>query len=144
MIDPAKLPPGVLRAIHRQPALTQPGVTASEKAVATRFSTKPTNDTTPSPDRAGTHPELERAAGHAALGQDQGQEGPAGRVHLRIVSVRKRLLDPDNLSPKWLIDCLRYCGAINGDEPDKISLETTQRKAGKGEEEHTIIEITTP
>ena len=41
-----------------------------------------------------------------------------------------------------MLDCLRYCQAIRGDEPDKITLETTQRKTEKGEEEFTLIEIT--
>jgi hypothetical protein len=67
----------------------------------------------------------------------------AERVHLRIVSVRKRLCDPDNLVPKWTIDCLRYCRIIRGDEPDKITLETTQRKTAKGEAEHTLVQIFT-
>lgn len=71
----------------------------------------------------------------------QAQEATPERVHIRIVSVRKRLLDPDNLFPKWQIDALRYCRIIRGDEPDKITLETTQRKAAKGQEEHTIIEV---
>ncbi len=88
-----------------------------------------------------TAPKLERPLGNAALGQGKGEEKDSGRVHLRIVSVRKRLLDPDNLSPKWTIDALRYCGIIRGDEPEKITLEVTQRKAAKTEAEHTVIEI---
>ena len=79
----------------------------------------------------------------AALAPSKAKEADSERVHIRFVSVRKRLLDPDNLSEKWLLDCLRFCGAIKGDEPEKITLETTQRKAAKGEEEHTIIEIYT-
>lgn len=77
-----------------------------------------------------------------ATGKTEAQD--SGRVHIRFVSVRKRLLDPDNLSCKWTLDALRYAGIIQGDEPDKITLETTQRKAEKGEEEKTIIEITIP
>ena len=88
-----------------------------------------------------TAPVLERTARHGPLAESESQEGNAGRVHIRFVSVRQRLLDPDNLSEKWLLDCLRNCGAIAGDEPDKITLETTQRKAAKGEAEHTIIEV---
>ncbi len=84
---------------------------------------------------------VERLTVNGALGSGQGKKGSPDRVHIRFVSVRKRLLDPDNLSEKWLLDCLRNCGAIDGDEPDKITLETTQRKAAKGEEEHTEITI---
>lgn len=87
---------------------------------------------------------LERNPGSESVATNQSQESAASRIHLRVVSVRKRLCDPDNLSPKWLIDCLRFIDAIPGDESDKITLETTQKKAAKGEEEHTIIEITYP
>lgn len=63
------------------------------------------------------------------------------RVHIRFTSVRKRLLDPDNVIPKWTLDALRYAGVIRGDEPEKITLEVAQRKAEKGETEHTLVEI---
>lgn len=94
-------------------------------------------------DGAGANPELEHAPGDDSLAQNQGQEGDSGRVHIRIVSVRKSLCDPDNLSPKWLLDSLRYCRVIRDDTPAAITLETTQRKTGKGEAEHTVIEIFT-
>jgi hypothetical protein len=87
---------------------------------------------------------LECTAGDGTLGQDQGQEGSPERLHIRIESVRKRLLDPDNISEKAILDCLRYVGAIPGDQPDQITLETTQRKCEKGEEEHTLIQIFEP
>lgn len=85
--------------------------------------------------------ELERDTSNAPLEAVEGQKGAAGRLLIRFVSVRKRLLDPDNLSEKWLLDCLRNCGAIEGDEPEEISLETGQRKVEKGEAEFTLIEI---
>jgi hypothetical protein len=86
-------------------------------------------------------PVVERIIGNAALRPAKSQKGTAGRVHIRFVSVRKRLLDPDNISEKWTLDCLRFAGVIQGDEPDKITLETTQRKCGNDEEEKTLIEI---
>jgi hypothetical protein len=89
-------------------------------------------------------PIVERNPSAGTLAKDEGQEGGAGRVHLRIVSIRKRLLDPDNLSVKWLIDCLRYSSIIRGDEPDKITLQVEQRKCAKGEAEATQIFITLP
>lgn len=91
--------------------------------------------------RTWKNPKLERVARDGALGAAQGQETSSERVLIRFVSVRKRLLDPDNLAEKWLLDCLRYCRAVRGDEPDKITLQTTQRKCEKGEEEHTEIEL---
>ncbi|MDB6117400.1 MAG: hypothetical protein JWO08_1181 [Verrucomicrobiaceae bacterium] len=91
----------------------------------------------------GTRPDakLERHPEHAALHSPPAEKGRPERFHIRFVSVRKRLIDPDNLSEKWLLDCLRFAQVIPGDEPEKITLETTQRKARKGEEEHTLIEV---
>ena len=89
-------------------------------------------------------PIVERHPSPRTLAKDEEQEGGAGRVHLRIVSIRKRLLDPDNLSVKWIIDCLRYARIIQGDEPDKITLQVEQRKCAKGEEESTQVWITFP
>ena len=93
---------------------------------------------------SGATPVVECPIGSRPLAAGEAQKADSSRLHIRIVSVRKRLLDPDNLSEKWILDCLRYCGAIRGDEPDKITLETTQRKAAKGEEEHTLVEIWDP
>lgn len=88
--------------------------------------------------------ELESPTGIRTLAAIKAEKADTRRVHIRFESIRQRLCDPDNLSEKWLLDCLRNCGAIIGDEPDKITLETTQRKAAKGEEEHTQITITYP
>ena len=63
------------------------------------------------------------------------------RFFVRITSVRKRLIDIDNLCEKYHVDCLRYSGLIFSDAPDKTRIETTQRKALKGEMEHTVIEV---
>lgn len=95
-------------------------------------------------DNTGTTAKLEHGACDGALATGKIEAQDSRRVHIRFESVRQRLCDPDNLSEKWLLDCLRNCGAIAGDEPDKITLETTQRKAAKGEEEHTQITITYP
>src|SRR5262245_56261030 len=50
----------------------------------------------------------------------------ANRVRVRVVSFRARLCDPDNLCPKYFIDCLRYAGLIADDAPDCITLEVRQ------------------
>ena len=84
---------------------------------------------------------LERPAGNGPLATREAQAPNSGAVHIRFVSVRKRLLDPDNISEKWVLDCLRFANIIRGDEPDKITLETTQRKAAKNEDEHTEVTI---
>jgi len=113
------------RCMHREPALRKPNAN-------------------PQTNNTGTPPKLEQDTQHGPLAAGQAKEMATGRVHIRFESVRKRLLDPDNLSEKWTLDCLRYCGAIPGDEPDKITLEVSQRKAAKGEAERTEITITYP
>ena len=87
---------------------------------------------------------LERTACDEPLATGKGKKEASGRVHFKFVSVRKRLIDPDNVSVKWLLDCCRRIGLVAGDEHDKVTIETAQRKAEKSEEEHTIIEITKP
>jgi len=98
----------------------------------------------PHVDSAGTIAKLERDTFTRSLAEGEVEKADTRRVHIRFISVRQRLCDPDNLCEKFLLDCLRNCGAISGDEPDKITLETTQRKTAKGEEEHTQITITYP
>ena len=87
---------------------------------------------------------LERTACDESLAASKGKKEASGRVHFKFVSVRKRLIDPDNVSVKWLLDCCRRIGLVAGDEHDKVTIETAQRKAEKGEAEHTLIEITRP
>lgn len=88
--------------------------------------------------------ESERAVkgeGQQLAGCIEAKKGSPGRLHLKFISVRKRACDPDNLVPKWTIDCLRYCGIIKDDTSEHITLETTQQKCCKGEEEHTVLEV---
>ena len=85
--------------------------------------------------------ELERDSRNEPLETHQGQKGAAGKLLVSFVSIRKRLLDPDNVSVKWTLDALRYAGVILGDEPEKITLEVSQRKARKGDAEHTFLLI---
>ncbi len=59
----------------------------------------------------------------------------------KLKSVRKRLADEDGLCGKFHTDCLRYAGFIPDDRPEICSIRTTQRKAAKGEDEHTLIEV---
>lgn len=122
---PIEMTDAMRRCMHRETTLRKPNA----------------NHQTNNP---GTPAKLERIACNEPLASSKGKKESSSRIHLGIVSIRKRLCDPDNLSPKALIDCLRYCGAIPGDEPDKITLEVSQRKAEKGEEERTEITISYP
>jgi hypothetical protein len=85
---------------------------------------------------------VESNPGNEPLGAGAVQKEGDARFHVRLTSVRKRLLDEDNLCEKYLVDCCRYAGLIPQDSPDQTRITVAQRKAAKGEEEHTLIEIT--
>lgn len=87
------------------------------------------------------NPVVECPPRHDPLEANTREERSTGKLHISFVSWRQRLCDPDNLSVKWLLDCLRYCGAIAGDEPEKITLEVTQRKVKLKSNERTEIVI---
>lgn len=91
--------------------------------------------------RPGPAAELEHGAGHGALGEGAVQGKSAARFLVRITSVRVRLLDEDNLCEKYHVDCCRYAGLIPDDAPSLVRIETLQRKARRGEAEHTQVEI---
>lgn len=87
---------------------------------------------------------LERSSRASTVGQNAAETGHSGRVSVRVTSVRKRLIDEDNLCEKYVVDCCRYAGLIPDDDPGKVKIQVTQRKATKGEAEHTIVEIMDP
>lgn len=84
---------------------------------------------------------VERDSRDAPLGKKKVQGSTSQRILVRVTSVRKRLIDEDNLCEKYHVDLCRYAGIISGDEASKTKIETIQRKAEKGEEEQVIIEI---
>ena len=63
----------------------------------------------------------------------------AGRVRVCIVSFRSRLCDPDNLCPKYFVDCLRYAGLIADDTPECITLEVRQVRCPRAEQRTEIL-----
>jgi hypothetical protein len=77
------------------------------------------------------------------LSKASGEKIHTGRLLVSIESVRKKLLDTDNLygGAKFFVDFLRYCGAIEEDTEAKIDLRVTQRTTLKNEKEKTIIEV---
>lgn len=75
------------------------------------------------------------------MGPAPGKESDPGRVHVRVVSFRKQLIDPDNLCPKFFIDCLRYAGLIRDDRAQDIALEVSQTKVNSKDEERTEITL---
>ena len=63
----------------------------------------------------------------------------AGRVRVSVVSYRARLCDPDNLCPKYFIDCLRYAGLIADDSPECITLEVRQVRCARADERTELV-----
>jgi len=95
-------------------------------------------------------PFVERDPQRPSLSTGEMEAGNANRVHVRLVSVRKRLIDPDNLSGKSLTDCLRNAGFLRDDSAEEISYQIDQRKprkdptSGQTEEEGTLVYLTYP
>tara|TARA_R110002051_G_scaffold209469_1_gene275287 strand:- start:305 stop:628 length:324 start_codon:yes stop_codon:yes gene_type:complete len=76
------------------------------------------------------------------LGEEEGEGESPGRIAVRFISRRVRLLDPDNLTPKYVLDGLRYSGLIYDDRATDITFSCEQEKVAHRAEEETIISIT--
>ena len=76
------------------------------------------------------------------LGEAPRKSVGEARIRVSVTSRRCRLLDPDNVCPKYVIDLLRYGGVLRDDSPDLIELEIRQEKVRTKEEEETVIHIT--
>lgn len=92
-------------------------------------------------DSAPSGPEPQCAVCDDSLGTAPREEANSSRVRVRVISFRRRLIDPDNLCPKWHIDCLRYSGLIPDDRVQDIILEVSQQKVKSKSDECTRIEI---
>jgi hypothetical protein len=84
---------------------------------------------------------VEPAPRDDALGPPPLQEANHERITVSVCSVRKRLLDEDNLAAKFCVDSLRYLGIIPDDCPEKVHIEVSQRKCKPDETEHVLIQI---
>ena len=122
---PIEITDAMRRCMHRDPALRKPNANHN-------------------PNDTGKAPIPQRAPSNAALVETQVQGRTGDRILVRIESIRKRLLDEDNLVSKYHTDLCRYSGLIPSDAPGVCKIETTQRKAEKGEAERTEITITYP
>ena len=76
---------------------------------------------------------------HGALGEAERKTPYTGRIHVRVTVRRKRTTDPDNNTPKYVLDCLRYAQVLPDDREQDITLETRQEKTRDKEE--TLIEL---
>jgi len=122
---PIEMTDAMRRCMHRETTLRKPNANHN-------------------PNDTGKASVPQRTAGNAALVEAQAQSGTGNRILIRIESIRKRLLDEDNLVSKYHTDLCRYSGLIPSDAPGVCKIETSQRKAEKGEEERTEITITYP
>jgi hypothetical protein len=86
-------------------------------------------------------PKLERHNEPRTVGKAKAQKGDSRRFLVRVTSIRRRLLDEDNLCEKYVIDCCRYAGLLPGDSPGETKIEVTQQKAATKEAECTVIQI---
>jgi hypothetical protein len=62
------------------------------------------------------------------------------RYAISIVAHRRRLIDPDNLAPKFFIDALRYAGVIVDDAACLVDYSIRQQKT-REKEDFTVITI---
>lgn len=92
-------------------------------------------------DSQASGPKPQRTVRNESLAKGEGEKENPDRVRIRIVSLRRRLIDPDNLCPKYHVDCLRYAGFIRNDTADDIVLEVSQRKVESKADECTLIEV---
>lgn len=95
-------------------------------------------------DKAGDPPPCplpKRPARNGPLAAVPSKEGHPAKYLVGVVSFRTRLLDEDNLCPKYHIDSLRYAGLIPADSPDRAHIVTTQEKVETKQEERTEITI---
>ena len=91
-------------------------------------------------------PKFERAVQADTLGSPQLEEEDSsvrpGRYRVEVISHRKRLIDTDNLCPKFHIDALRYAGLIPDDSPEHIELVVRQVRSKENKTEIVIEPIT--
>lgn len=87
-------------------------------------------------------PKPERAIRSRPVETKKDQKKVPSRFRIILISYRTRHIDPDNLCPKYAIDCLRYSGAIQDDDVGTISeVVTKQEKVKFKKEERTEILI---
>lgn len=84
---------------------------------------------------------MERRPSHEPLAAQEIQGQASGRVLVVVTSFRKYDCDDDGLCEKYIIDLLRYAGILSGDSQKHCKIETSFRKAKKGEAERTEIDI---
>ena len=87
--------------------------------------------------------ESQPVAVHEPLATDEAKACHPRRYKVCVVSLRVRLIDPDNLCAKYHVDGLRASGvqAIPDDSAKHINLTVSQEKVKTKAEECTLISI---
>ena len=103
-------------------------------------------------ERQRNHNNPDSSQGASPIAQQTAWYGPlaAGKVEndyprrfvVRVTSVRRRLLDEDNLAAKFFTDGCRYAGVLPSDAPGKTSVIEDQRQVKSKTDECTEIRIT--
>ena len=84
---------------------------------------------------------MEQAVGNESLGKEE-MPRFTSPVRIHVTSYRKRKHDPDGVSIKAFVDGIVALGILSDDSWDEVaSVAFESRKAEKGEEERTVIEI---
>lgn len=91
------------------------------------------------PDRLAPAPVAQRRPQRRPLAARENKTRDPAFYVVRVTSFRSRLIDTDNLVPKWHVDALRYAGVLPSDAPDRARIETTQQKCAKGQERTEIV-----
>ena len=87
-------------------------------------------------------PVAKPAVCNESVAAEERETGHTGRVRVSIVSYQRRLTDPDNLTPKYFLDCLRDSKLIRDDSAKQIELFVSQEKVKDKSAEGTLISIT--
>lgn len=87
-------------------------------------------------------PQPQRAIPDEPLGKTHGEAACSPRFTLRITSFRARLIDPDNLCAKYVIDSLRYAKLLPDDTAQHVKEVIVRQEKCDKKEERTEIEIT--
>jgi hypothetical protein len=112
-----------------------------ENATDVRTRAKATGRTDILADDSGPVAVVERTVRDGAVAEVPVQGRSSGRFLVRVVSIRKHLLDEDNLCAKFHVDCCRYAGILPKDSPGTAKIEVCQQKADKGAAEEIKIEV---
>ncbi len=87
---------------------------------------------------------LERNFDQGALAAQAREGGHTGRITVKYLARRIRLLEPENCCTKAFTDGLRYAGLLPDDTEKDIEIKVYQEKVKRKADEETLISIEYP